>query len=155
MTESQKQDIRIMNKVADRLRMYGVEIKRGRCRGFCHNGHDYNMVVKDDCCFCYVCRKTFDIFDIVMFFENCGFKEAVEKLDKPIDFNTFRKIKKIKQVMKTKQTENEIKEKRYWELWNKWFLIDTIIKNVSPYSQLYADALHRREYLNYIMEVEL
>lgn len=30
MTESQKQDLRIMNKVPDRLRMYGWEIRRGR-----------------------------------------------------------------------------------------------------------------------------
>ena len=155
MTESQKQDIRIMNKVPERLRMYGVNIKKGRCKGFCHNGHDYNMVVKDYYCFCYVCNESFDIFDVVMFFENCTFPEAVEKLGKPIDFDTFRKLKKIKHEMTQKQKEAERKEKRYWELWSKWILVDTIIRNVSPYSQLYADAIHKREYLNYIMEVEL
>ena len=140
MTESQKQDLRIMNKVPERLTMYGWEIKRGRCRGFCHNGHDFNMVVKDYYCRCYVCNQSFDIFDIVMFFENCTFPEAV---------------KKIKAEMLQKQKEAERKDKRYWELWSKWIMIDTIIRYANPCSQLYADALHRREYLNYRMELEL
>ena len=155
MTESQKQDLRIMNKVPERLTMYGWEIKRGRCRGFCHNGHDFNMVVKDYYCRCYVCNQSFDIFDVVMFFENCTFPEAVEKLTKPIDFEGFRKIKKIKAEMSQKQKEAERKDKRYWELWSKWIMIDTIIRYANPCSQLYADALHRREYLNYRMELEL
>ena len=155
MTESQKQDLRIMNKVPERLTMYGVEIKRGRCRGFCHNGHDFNMVVKDYYCFCYVCDKSFDIFDVVMFFENCSFPDACEKLYKPVDFEGFRKIKQIKYEMTRKQQEEKQKDKRYWELWSKWIMIDTIIRYANPCSQLYADALHRREYLNYIMEVEL
>ena len=155
MTESQKQDLRIMNKVPERLMMYGVEIKRGRCRGFCHNGHDFNMAVKDYYCFCYVCDKSFDIFDIVMFFENCSFSDACEKLYKPIDFEGFRKIKQIKYEMTRKQQEEKQKDKRYWELWSKWIMIDTIIRYANPCSQLYADALHRREYLNYRMELEL
>ena len=155
MTESQKQDLRIMNKVPERLTMYGVEIKKGRCKGFCHNGHDYNMVVKDFYCFCYVCGKSFDIFDIVMFFENCSFPDACEKLGKPVDFEGFRTIKQIKYEMKQKQKEAEIKDKKYWELWSKWIMIDTIIRYANPCSQLYADAIHRREYLNYRMELEL
>ena len=144
-----------MNRVPERLRMYGVEIKRGRCRGFCHNGHDFNMVVKDNYCFCYVCNKSFDIFDVVMFFENCTFMESVEKLDKGVDFDAFRKIKKAKIEYNKKQKEEQQANERYWQLWDKWILIDTIIRNVNPCSQLYADAIHKREYLNYLMEVEL
>lgn len=155
MTDSQKQDLRIMNKVPERLIMYGVDIKKGRCKGFCHNGHDYNMVVKDYYCFCYVCNQSFDIFDVVMFFENCTFPDSVDKLTKPISFETFRHIKKIKSDILQKQKEADKKEKRYWQLWSKWILIDIIIRTANPYSQLYADALHKREYLNYIMEVEL
>ena len=104
---------------------------------------------------CYVCNQSFDIFDIVMFFENCTFPEAVNKLNKGIDFDTFRKIKKIRCEMSQKQKEAERKDNRYWELWSKWIMIDTIIRYANPCSQLYADGLHRREYLHYRMEAEL
>ena len=77
------------------------------------------------------------------------------KLSKPISFDKFRQIKKIKAEMTQKQKEVERREKRYWELWSKWILVDAIIRNANPCSQVYADAIHKREYLNYIMEVEL
>lgn len=150
-----KDNIRIMNKVPERLKMYGWDIKRGRCRGFCHSGHDYNMVVDDYNCYCFVCSQSFDIFDIVMHFENCNFNEALGKLSKPISYADSIRISRIRREQKKKEQEQNQYDKKYWQLWSKWILLDTIIRTIDPNSQLYADAIHKREYLNYRMEAEL
>lgn len=155
MTDKEKQEIRIANKVPERLKMYGWEIKRGRCRGFCHNGHDFNMAIDDYNAYCFVCSQSFDIFDIVMHFENCDFREALEKLQKPLTYAESLRIGRIRREQQKKQKEQNEYDKKYWQLWSKWILLDIIIRHTSPYSRLYADALHKREYLNYRMEVEL
>lgn len=155
MTKEEKQELRIMNKVPERLRMYGWEVKRGRCRGFCHNGHDFNMVVSDYSCHCYVCSKSFDIFDIIMHFENCNFKDAIDKLRKPLTYGEKLRISFIRREQEKRLKEENEYDKRYWKLWSKWIMLDIIIRYASPYSKLYANALHKREYLNYLMEVEL
>ena len=155
MTEQEKQEIRLTNKVPDRLRMYGWEIRRGRCRGFCHNGHDFNMVVSDYSAYCYVCNQSFDIFDIVKHFENCTFSEAVDKLSSPLSYGDRLRIRRIQRERLKRQREQNEYDKKYWHLWSKWILVDTIIRFANPYSKLYSDAIHKREYLNYLMEVEL
>lgn len=75
-----KEFIRAITPIQPLLERYGVAVRNGRCRGFCHNGHDYNMAVYRDSCYCYVCNKGFDCFEIVQFFENCDFKESVRIL---------------------------------------------------------------------------
>jgi hypothetical protein len=67
--------------VPDVLARYGVEVKHGRCRGFCHDGRDLNMAVSERSCHCFVCNRQFDIFSIVMHFEQCTFADALRRLD--------------------------------------------------------------------------
>ena len=74
-------DIKHIVSVPDILQRYGVEVKRGRCRGFCHDGRDQNMQVSEQFAYCHVCHAKFDIFSIVQHFENCDFKRAKQILD--------------------------------------------------------------------------
>lgn len=75
------EDIKHIVSVPDILQRYGVEVKRGRCRGFCHDGRDQNMQVSEQFAYCHVCHAKFDIFSIVQHFENCDFKRAKQIID--------------------------------------------------------------------------
>jgi hypothetical protein len=66
--------------VPEVLQRYGVEIRRGRCRGICHDGKDLNAKVTNDYLWCYVCDEAMDIFAITQHFEGCDFWTAFELL---------------------------------------------------------------------------
>ena len=74
--QARKEELRMLISVSTILTKYGVKVRSGRCKGFCHNGSDYNMRVSSDACYCHVCSKGFDIFGIVQHFENCDFWTA-------------------------------------------------------------------------------
>lgn len=76
-----KDEIKVCVLIQDVLQRYGVEIRRGRCRGFCHDGRDLNMQVSDRIAYCHVCHAKYDVFDIVMHFEQCDFATAKRLLD--------------------------------------------------------------------------
>ena len=77
------------------LSQYGVSTRHNRCRGWCHGGKDFNMKVFRTGCHCFVCGRSFDIFDITMHFNNCDFWTAFEILGgtERISFSTSRKAK--------------------------------------------------------------
>jgi hypothetical protein len=110
-------ELKVYNKVPEILARYGVEIRRGRCRGFCHNGNDFNMSIREDYCKCFVCGRSFDIFDVVMFFEDCDFKRAFEILGgnvKP-SLTAYRKTREIISEMERKKKEKAERDEQYWE----------------------------------------
>lgn len=73
-------EIKAMVTVPEVLQRYGIDIKRGRCRGICHDGKDLNAKVCRDYLWCYVCNKSMDVFAITQHFECCDFWTAFELL---------------------------------------------------------------------------
>ena len=71
------EQIRETTSITEVLKRYGVDIKRGRCKCFEHNGHDLNMsIYRDKVAHCFVCGVNVDVFDVVKHFEQCDFKKA-------------------------------------------------------------------------------
>lgn len=120
-----KDDLKATITVPEVLRRYGVEIRRGRCRGFCHSGRDWNMGVYEHNCHCFVCDKDYDIFAVVEYFENCSFKRAFEILggDKPTSFAARRKAVKMKRGLEKKYSLDT----EYWQLFDLWCAMDYAI----------------------------
>ena len=100
--EERKEYLLATVSVPEVLSRYGVPVKWRRCRGWCHDGKDLNMKVFRDGCHCFVCGRSFDIFDITMHFNNCDFWTAFELLggtEKP----SFTAQRKAKTAMKERQ----------------------------------------------------
>lgn len=142
----------------DTLRKYGVDVKRGRCKCFVHNGHDLNMsIYHNKVAHCFVCGVNMDVFDVVMHFENCDFKGAMKILGGGEQITPKMKLKARKQLMK--QTQLEVAEKRYNKALKDWCACDYIrayyqqtqdqrvlpyyifaMKNISYYQQILEES---------------
>ena len=142
-----KEQIKATVTVPELLSRYGVEVRHGRCRGFCHSGRDFNMSVKNDSCYCFVCGKAFDVFNIVAFFENCDFKKAFEILGGAKPASNIARYK-AKQYSQQQNKRNRLAE-RYDRLFELWCAMDYAIilynQTDNPSKELeclYVYALH-------------
>lgn len=54
--------------------------KNGRAKCVFHNGQDYNMDVRNNYAYCYVCSETGNTIKVLMARDNLSFKEAVIRL---------------------------------------------------------------------------
>ena len=64
------------------LEQYGVKPNRsGRCRCPIHNGHDYNMAVKERSYRCFVCGSSGTVIDLQMALTGHTLDQAVEDLN--------------------------------------------------------------------------
>lgn len=106
-----KDYIKATTSVPSLLESYGIQIRHGRCRGFCHGGRDMNMAVKQNICHCFVCNQSFDCFGVVMFFEGCDFNAAFEKLGGKRK-ESFSERKHKERVMKKLKTEKAKSDRR-------------------------------------------
>lgn len=105
-----KDEIKANRSLKDVLRSYGVDIRNGRCRCFIHDGHDRNMSIFRNNAHCFVCGANVDVFKAVMHFENCTFKEALEKLG---GVAQTAKAKQMARLDVIKQTQYELASKQY------------------------------------------
>lgn len=103
-----KDEIKASVTMPDILARYGVDVRHRRCKGFCHYGRDYNMAVYDTSCYCFVCDKSFDVFGVVQFFENCDFPKAFEILggDKTASFTAMRKARERQEIQRQEDIKN-------------------------------------------------
>lgn len=102
--EERKQILLDTVSVPDVLAKYGIPVKWRRCRGWCHEGKDLNMKVFRDGCHCFVCGRSFDIFDVTMHFESCDFWTAFELLGgtETLSFTAQRKAKSAMKERKSR-----------------------------------------------------
>lgn len=156
-----KEQIREIHTVPDMLRRYGVDIRAGRCKGFCHNGKDRNMVVSKYGAHCFVCNKNFDVFGVVMFFENCTFREAFEMLGgkKPPCYSANRRAEK----RRIRELKLEAAQRRYDKALAMFCAADYIITlnryedhpEITPYYNYALQNISRYEYELEESEVKL
>jgi hypothetical protein len=112
--KERKEYLRATVSMSEVLYRYGIKVKWGRCKGFCHDGKDYNMKVFRNGCHCFVCGKSYDIFDATMMLCNCDFWTAFELLGgtEKQSFTSQRKAKSAlrERIRRIAEAEAENKE---------------------------------------------
>lgn len=154
--QNRKEIIKVNNKLPDVLHSYGVEIKRGRCRGICHAGKDLNAKVTDDYLWCYVCNKSMDIFDIVMHFNSCDFWSAFELLggtEKP-SFTATVKANKAKREREQRVVKEQQKKAEIRQIQSFVRVYRDIIAEEEPLSDLWCYCQNKLQYQLYLLELK-
>jgi len=150
-----KDEVKAITTVPEVLRRYGIEVKRGRCKGICHEGKGLNVKISDSLYYCYVCGKGMDIFDLTMHLNHCDFRTAFELLggtDKP----SFRATVLADRAKKEREQRIVAENKKKAELRRITTLI-TAYRNVmieeNRMSELYAYCYAKCQYQIYLLEV--
>lgn len=150
------QEIRANISMKELLRKYGVDIKRGRCRCFVHNGNDFNMsIYKDRIVHCFVCGANYDIFKVVQHFEQCDFAKALSILGGDKVTSPKMRLNARKDIIK--QTQLEIAERRYESAFDKWSACEYMIQyyedtHDQQYYKYYVFAMQNISYYQYLLE---
>ena len=101
----------------DVLIRYGVRIYGNRCK--CpivdHGRKDTSCKVFDNGIKCWTCNKSYNIFDVVMKFENCDFSTAVEILGGKNDISEQTK-NKMEEAKRLRELERHKEQQAQYEL---------------------------------------
>lgn len=153
--QKRKEIIKVTNKLPDILHKYGVEVKRGRCRGICHAGKDLNAKVTEDYLWCYVCNKSMDIFDVVMHFNNCDFWTAFELLGgtERLSFTATVKANKAKKERELRFIQEQQKKAETRQMQSFITAYRNIIAEEEPLSELWCYCQNRLQYQLYLLEL--
>ena len=138
----------------DILSRYGIKINHGRCKGFCHNGKDYNLKVFRDGTQCFVCGKKMDIFEIVQHFEHCNYWTAFQILGgtDEVDEKTER-IMRETNIRKQQIIDRERKRKEKVKIIvDKINLYSRLLKDQEPLSEEWCFCYNRWFYWMYLFE---
>ncbi len=140
--------------VPEILNKYGVEIKRGRCKGICHDGKDLNAKVTDRYMHCYVCDKSMDIFAITQHFEYCDFNTAFDLLggNKEISFTSLIKARQAKAKREDAKRVQANKKAKLQQLHMEITAYRNIVQESEPLSDLWTYAYNRLQYRIYLLE---
>ena len=152
--EERKEYLKATKTVPSLLASYGIKTRYNRCRGFCHNGKDFNMKVFKDGCYCFVCDKSMDIFDIVMHFNYCDFWTAFELLggtEKPSFTASIKAKKAVKKRKLIVAKENEEKA-RLRQINNYITVYRNLIAQSKPLSDEWCYHINKLQYQVYLQE---
>lgn len=157
MNSLTRDEIKATTTVPQVLQQYGIEVKRGRCKGFCHDGKDLNVKVTNDFYYCYVCGKGMDIFDITMELNHCDFRTAFELLggtEKP----SFRAIVKADKARKERE-DIIAKESRERSVMANIRGFITAYRNIIaseiPFSDSYCYCQNKLQYQLYLLDLQI
>lgn len=152
--EERKEYIKATTTVREVLQGHGISVKHNRCRGFCHNGKDYNMKVFRTGCHCFVCGRSFDVFDITMELDHCDFWTAFELLGgtEKLSFIASRKAKTV-----LKERNDRIEQQRREELILRGIrmhitIYRRIIATTDPFSDQWCYAQNQLPYQLHLLE---
>lgn len=128
------------------MAQYGVKIGRnGMCSCPWHTDKRPSMKVYKDGAKCFSCNWSGDIFSFVMQAENCSFKDAFRRLGGSYEqFSTELKRSQFQAKIKARKAQEEKQrqdEQRFLsELTSVLKIIDVIIDQTEPYSDLWCIA---------------
>lgn len=158
MTEQEiserKEYLRATVSAKEVLYRFGIAVKHNRCKGFCHDGKDLNMKIFHDGCHCFVCDRSFDIFDITMFLNNCDFWTAFELLGgtEKQSFRSSRVAKEAIRERKTRIAQQKVEELTLRGIQMHITAYRNIIASNEPYSDLWCYAQDKLPYQLYLLE---
>jgi hypothetical protein len=153
--KERKEYLRSTVSAADVLSQYGLTVKWRRCRGFCHDGKDFNMKVFRTGCHCFVCGKSYDIFDITMMLNNCDFWTAFELLG-GTEEQSFTTSRRAKSALREREQRIALQRKEELKLKGIRMHITAyrqIIETEEPYSDLWCYAQANLPYQLYLLEI--
>lgn len=152
--EQRKEYLKSTISAPNVLYKYGIKVSRNRCKGFCHDGKDMNMKVFRDGCYCFVCNKSMDIFDITMHLNRCDFWTAFELLggtEKP-SFTATIKANKAKRERDLRIAKAR-KEKEELRWINAYITVyRNLIEQSEPLSDDWCYYMNKLQYQIYIQE---
>ena len=151
-----KDEIKAIITVPQVLQQYGIEVKRGRCKGFCHDGKDLNVKVSDGLYYCYVCNRSMDIFDITMELNHCDFRTAFELLggtEKP-SFTTTIKANKARKEREQRVARERKKKAELRQITSYITAYRNIIAEENRMSDLYVYCYNKLQYQLYLLELQ-
>lgn len=158
MTEDEikerKEYLKSIISVSEVLSRYGIQVKHHRCRGFCHDGKDYNMKVFRNGCHCFVCGKSMDIFDITMMLNYCDFWTAFELLGGTVK-QSFTTSRKAKSALRERDQRIQVQHNDELKLRSIQMYITAyrrIIALEEPFSDLWCYAQNQLPYQLYLLE---
>ncbi|MFV0361555.1 MAG: hypothetical protein ACK5LL_00480, partial [Suipraeoptans sp.] len=110
-----KEEVRLENPVPKLLVRYGVEIKKGRFKPFCHvSDQNSGKILNDQRAYCHVCGKVIDCFDIVAHFEGISnfidqvkFLGGEELPDSPERKEMREQVQRMKEAQEVKKAEQD------------------------------------------------
>jgi hypothetical protein len=149
-----KEYLRSTVTMTEVLNRFGITVKHHRCKGFCHNGKDYNMKVFRTGCHCFVCGKSFDIFDATMLLSNCEFWTAFELLG-GTEKQSFTAQRKAKTALRERQRRIVETEKEKNELHRIQMYITAyreLIASSEPFSDLWCECINQLQLELYHLE---
>lgn len=138
-------DIKDRVKMADLLNAYGIAPKRGTniyCCVFHHDKHPSANIIKGSDRFqCFVCGRTWDIFDFVQEYEHCDLSTAIKQIDRKMGLNLTRTMTNAERK-ELERAEEERKRERSERLKRKaWEL--NVRNRITARLQFYDDVEYR------------
>lgn len=135
------------------LEYYGILPVRGKniYRCFAHDDKkpSANIVKGCEVFHCFVCNKSWDIFNIVEHFEKFGRKDSLRFIDTKFGLGLYGQLthkEKLELARMQKEREREKAEKLALERYEKWVCCE-IIRNLRIWEQIEIDThLTRGEY---------
>jgi hypothetical protein len=153
--KERKEYLRYTVTMSEVLNRYGIKVKWGRCKGFCHDGKDFNMKVFRNGCHCFVCGKSFDVFDVTMMLCSCDFWTAFELLG-GTEKQSFTTSRKAKQAVRDREQRIAWQRKEELKLREIRMYITAyrkIIQTEPPFSDLWCYAQDHLPYQLYLLEI--
>jgi len=149
-----KEYLRATISASEVLSRYGIAVKHRRCKGFCHEGKDFNMKVFHNGCHCFVCNKSMDIFDITMILNYCDFWTAFELLGgtEKQSFTTSRQAKSAIKERNDRIEQQRIEELKLRSIRMYITAYRNIISLEEPFSDLWCYAQDKLPYQLYLLE---
>lgn len=152
--EERKEYIKSYTSMPEVLDQYGITVKWRRCKGLCHDGKDYNMKVFRNGCHCFVCGKSYDIFDITMLLNNCDFWTAFELLG-GTEKQSFTSQRKAKTALRERQKRIAESEREKKELHRVHMYITAyreLISTSEPFSDIWCESINQLQLESYHLE---
>ena len=110
----------------DLLSLYNIHKVRGtniyKCFSHTDNHPSASIIKNANKFHCFVCNKTWDIFDVVSEIENCSLTQAIKIIDTKMGLNIARQLseeekKEFEDLQRQRKKNRELKELRErWEL---------------------------------------
>lgn len=174
------EELRRLYTVPMVLNKYGVKVNKGQALCPFHNEKTASLKVKDSHCHCYGCGRHDDIFSLVMHFENCNFKTALQILggDKKPTLTARRKSQQLIEQKEKQKQEEAKRQNRLYAGMQKWRELSNIKEKYAPplypdldiskltdkefdqlmeetFNPTYAEALHALSYQEYLIDYAL
>jgi len=153
--QQRKEELKYQHSATEVLASYGIVVRHNRCVPFCHKCGADHMKVFADGCFCFVCNRTFDIFDITMHFNHCDFWTAFQLLggtDKP-SFTATVQANRARIERERRVVEELAERERMGQIYRLVTLYRMGVEQFEVLSDEWCECVNRLQYQVYLMEV--